>query len=105
MERLSAIENAINALIGPESLRREFFGHVKLVGTLYRAVKPDPAAIEFSGRMASIATLAIVIRAKLSPNPPDIATILKLIGGLLDDFITGIQVPRSFATSLLRPSK
>ncbi len=92
MERLSAIENAINALIGPDALRREFFGHEKFVGTLYRAVKPDPAAIEFSVRVAGIATLAAAIRAKLSPNPPDIATILKQIGELLDDSITGLQI-------------
>jgi type I restriction enzyme R subunit len=92
MERLSAIENAINALIGPDTLRREFFGQEKFVGTLYRAVKPDPAAIEFSVRMTGIATLAGAIRAKLSPNPPDIATILKQIGELLDDSITGMQV-------------
>jgi type I restriction enzyme R subunit len=92
MERLSAIENAINALIGTQSLRREFFGHETLVVTFYRAVKPDPSAIEFSVRMAGIATLAIAIRAKLSPNPPDIATILKHIGELFDDSITGIQV-------------
>ena len=92
MERLSAIENAINALIGPDSLRREFFGHEKFVGMLYRAVKPDQAAVEFSVRVAGIATLAGAIRAKLSPNPPDIATILKQIGELLDDSITGMQI-------------
>jgi len=92
MERLSAIEKAINALIGPDTLRREFFGHEKFVGTLYRAVKPDPAAIEFSVRATGIATLAAAIRAKLSPNPPDIATILKQIGELLDDSITGMQI-------------
>jgi type I restriction enzyme, R subunit len=92
MERLTAIENAINALIGPDSLRREFFGHEKFVTTLYRAVKPDPAAIEFSVRIAGIATLAGAIRAKLSPNPPDIATILQQIGGLLDESITGLTI-------------
>ena len=92
MERLSAIENAINALIGPDTVRRDFFGHEKFVGTLYRAVKPDPAAIEFSLRVAGIATLAGAIRAKLSPNPPDITTILKQIGELLDDSITGLQI-------------
>jgi len=99
MERLTAIENAINRLIGPDALRREFFGHEKLVDTLYRAVKPDPAAIDFSVRVSGIATLAAAIRAKLSPNPPDIATILKQIGELLDDSITGLQIleggPRS----------
>jgi type I restriction enzyme R subunit len=86
------VENAIDALIGPESLRREFFVHEKFVGTLYSAVKPDPAAIEFSLRISGIATLASAIRAKLSPNPPDIATILKQIGELLDDSITGLHI-------------
>jgi type I restriction enzyme R subunit len=66
MERLAAIENAINRLIVPDALRREFLSHEKFVGTLYRA--------------------------KLSPNPPDIATILKQIGELLDDSITGLQI-------------
>ena len=85
MERLAAVEDAINALIGPETMRRDFFGHDKFVGTLYRAVKPDPAVIEFSVRVAGISTLVAAIRAKLSPNPPDIATILKQIGEVLDD--------------------
>ncbi|MFN6138413.1 MAG: type I restriction endonuclease subunit R [Planctomycetota bacterium] len=92
MERLSAIENAIDALISPDDRRREFFGHDKYVGTLYRAVKPDPAAVEFSERVAGIATLAGAIRAKLCPNPPDIATILQQIGGVLDESITGLTI-------------
>lgn len=92
LERLAAVEDAINALIGPDTLRREFFGHEKFVGTLYRAVKPDVAAIEFSVRVTGIATLAAAIRAKLSPNPPDIATILQQIGGLLDESITGLTI-------------
>ena len=92
MERLAAIKDAIDALIGPDAVRRDFFGHEKFVGTLYRAVKPDPAAIEFSVRAAGIATLANAIRAKLSPNAPDIATILKQIGELLDDSITGLRI-------------
>lgn len=92
MEKLNALENAINALIGPDAVRREFFGHEKLVSTLYRAVKPDPAAIEFSTRIAGIVTLAGAIRAKLNPNPPDIATILQQIGGLLDNSITGLTI-------------
>ena len=48
LERLQRIEDALNALISPDSLRRDFFGHERLVGTLYRAVKPDPAALEFA---------------------------------------------------------
>ena len=89
MERLAEVENAINALIAPDSLRREFFGHERLVGTLYQAVKPDPIALEFAQRIAGIATLGAAIRAKLSPNPPDISAIMRQINGLLDDSITG----------------
>jgi type I restriction enzyme R subunit len=92
LELLEAVENAINALIAPESLRRDFLGHEQLVGTLYRAVKPDPVALEFAQRVAGIATLAAAIRAKLSPNPPDISTIMGQITGLLDDSITGLTI-------------
>lgn len=92
MERLAAIENAVDALIGPDAVRRDFLGHEKFVGTLYRAVKPDPAAIEFSIRVGGIATLAAAIRAKLSPNAPDIATIVNRIAGLLDESITGLTI-------------
>jgi type I restriction enzyme R subunit len=92
MEYLSAVDHAINALIGPDAVRRDFFGHEKLVGTLYRAVKPDAAAIEFSLRISGIATLAAAIRAKRSPNPPDITTILAEITGVLDESITGTTI-------------
>ena len=92
MERLSAVENAINALISPDALRSKFFGHEKLVTTLYRAVKPDPAAVEFAVRVAGINTIAATIQSILSPNPPDIATILKQIGEVLDDSITGLSI-------------
>jgi type I restriction enzyme R subunit len=92
LARLEAVESAINVLIAPESLRRDFFGHEQLVGTLYRAVKPDPAALEFAQRVAGIATLAAAIRAKLSPNPPDISTIVGQITGLLDESITGLTI-------------
>ena len=89
LERLQAVEDALNALISPDPLRRDFLGHERLVSTLYRAVKPDPAALEFAGRVAGLATLAEAIRAKLSPNPPDISQVMGSINGLLDESITG----------------
>jgi len=92
MQRLAAIEDAIDVLIGPDAIRRDFLGHEKLVGTLYGAVKPDPAAIAFSARVAGMATLAAAIRARLSPDPLDIATILQQISGLLDASITGHEI-------------
>jgi type I restriction enzyme, R subunit len=92
LERLAAVENAMDALIAPEARRRDFFGHEKLVVTLYRAVKPSPAAIEFAQRVAGIATLAAAIRAEINPNPPDISSILGQIAGLLDESIVGLTI-------------
>ncbi|HNL11164.1 MAG TPA: DUF3387 domain-containing protein, partial [Turneriella sp.] len=92
LERLAAVEDAVEALIAPESVRRDFFGHDQLVGTLFRAVKPDPAALEFAERVAGIATLSAAIRAKLSPDPPDITAILGQISELLDASIAGLSI-------------
>jgi type I restriction enzyme R subunit len=92
MQRLVAVEDAVDALISPDTTRRDFFGHEKYLMTLYRAIKPDPLAIEFSTRVAGIAMLAAAIRAKLNPNPPDISTILQEISGLLDTSISGLSI-------------
>src|SRR5207247_1775816 len=72
MARLQRVDDAVNALISPDPLRREFLGHERLVNTLYGAVKPDPAALEFAGRAACLAAIADGIRTKLNPNPADI---------------------------------
>ncbi len=92
MERLQYIEDAMNALISPDPLRRDFFSHQRLTSTFYNAVKPDPVALEFANRVACIATLAEAIRARLNPNPPDISQIMGEINGLLDESITGHEI-------------
>ncbi|MEO5334736.1 MAG: DUF3387 domain-containing protein, partial [Magnetococcus sp. YQC-5] len=92
MERLQRIEDAINALIAPDGVRREFFAHERLVATLYQAVKPDPVVLEFAGRVSSISTIATSIRAKLNPNPPDISQVMSGINALLDESITGMTI-------------
>ncbi len=92
MERLSRIQDGMNALISPDPLRRDFFAHERLVSTLYRAVKPDLSALEFASRVACLTTLAEAIRAKLNPNPPDISQVMGQINGLLDESITGHEI-------------
>ena len=92
IERLTAVENAVDALIGPDAVRRDFLSLEKAVETLYRAVKPDLAAIEFTHRVLGLSTLAGAIRAKLRPDAPDIADILKQIDELLDESITGVHI-------------
>ena len=92
LERLQRIEDALNALISPDPVRRDFLGHERLVATLYRAVKPDLAALEFAGRVACIGTIADAIRAKLNPNPADISEVMGDINTLLDRSVTGITI-------------
>jgi type I site-specific restriction-modification system R (restriction) subunit len=93
MERLQRMDEAVNALISPDPLRREYFSHERLVSTLYGAVKPDPTALEFAGRVACIAAIADAIRTKLNPNPADITEVMGDIGKLLDASITGVGMP------------
>ncbi|MBA2524955.1 MAG: type I restriction endonuclease subunit R [Pyrinomonadaceae bacterium] len=93
MERLQHLDDAVNALISPDLLRREFFGHERIVTTLYRAVKPDPSALEFAGSVACVVAIADAIRAKLNPNPADISEVMGDIGKLLDESITGVDMP------------
>jgi type I restriction enzyme R subunit len=95
MERLTRVDDSVNALISPDPLRRDFFAHERLVSTFYRAVKPDPSALAFSNCVACLTTLAEAIRAKLNPNPPDISQVMNAINGLLDASITGHEIRES----------
>lgn len=92
LERLQWIENAMNALISPDPLRRAFLGHERLVRRLYQAVKPDPAALEFGERVACLATLADSIHARLNPNKPDLSQVMGDINVLLDESILGHSI-------------
>ena len=92
LDRLQKIDDAVNALIAPDQVRQDFFAHERLVTTLYRAVKPDPVAIQFAGRVACISAIGDAIRAKLHPNPADISKIMGGINALLDQSITGVTM-------------
>lgn len=93
LKRLQRIADAVEALIAPDGVRKEFLAHEKLVGTLYNAVKPDPAVIEFTPRAYSLAAIAAAIRAKLNPNPADISDVMGGVAKLLDASITGVDMP------------
>ncbi|ARO87200.1 deoxyribonuclease HsdR [Nitrosospira lacus] len=95
IERLSHIEDGMNALISPDPLRRDFFAHERLVSTLYRAAKPDSSALEFAGKVACLSALVDTIRAKLNPNQPDISQVMGQINSLLDESITGHEIRQS----------
>ena len=100
IERLSLVADGIDALISPDPLRTDFLAQERLVKTLYSAVKPDRAALEFSSRAACLAALAEGIRAKLNPNPPDISRVMGQINDLLDASITGHEIGEAGAAVL-----
>lgn len=99
-ERLQSIEDAIDSLISPESLRRQLFGHERLVSTLYKAIKPDPAALEFFNIVVCLSTLVEAIRVRLNPNPPDISKIMGGISDILDESITGLAIRKEGPAAL-----
>ena len=92
LARLQRVQEALNSLISPDPVRRDFFGCERLVVRLYRAVKPDPAALEFAGRVACLGTIADAIRAKVNPNPADVSEVMGGINTLLDKSITGMTI-------------
>jgi type I restriction enzyme R subunit len=92
LTRLALIDDAVNALISPEALRKEFLAHARLVDALYRAVKPHPAAIEFMNRATCLGMLSDVIKQKLNPKPMDLRDVLASIDKVLDDSITGVSI-------------
>ena len=92
MQRLQLIDDAVEALIAPESLRQKFQEQQRLVQLLHAAIKPDPAAQEFAAAVGALNSIAASIRLKLNPNPPDITTVMGQIGQVLDQSITGIAI-------------
>ncbi len=99
-ERLQSIEDAIDSLISPDSLRRELFGHERLVSTLYKAIKPDPAALEFFNIVVCLSTLVEAIRVRLNPNPSDISKVMGGISDILDASITGLAIRKEGPAAL-----
>lgn len=92
MKRLECVNDAVNALISPDPLRREFFGHQRLVSMLYNAVKPDQAAIEFAGRVACLESISETIRSKTSTDPADISRVMGQVSAMLDESVTGLKI-------------
>ena len=86
--RVGAIQEAADKLMAPENLRRDFLSKAGLVGALYRAVKPDVAAIELAPRCGCI--LAIAERIRAIVDPPDISYVLQGIQELLDESIAAV---------------
>lgn len=80
-----AIQTAADRLMAPETIKRDFLALEALVSSLYRAVKPDPVAVEFAQRCGCLAAIAACIRNV--SEPPDISHVMQGIQNLLDESI------------------
>lgn len=80
-----AIQTAADRLMAPQTIKRDFLALEALASSLYRAVKPDPVAVEFAQRCGCLAAIAACIRNVT--EPPDISHIMQGIQNLLDESI------------------
>jgi type I restriction enzyme R subunit len=88
IDRLSNLADAVERLVTPDPLRREFLSHTDLVSILYRAVKPDPIAREFLERVMLLETLAGEIKRRTEPEKAgDVTAVMAAVGKLLDQSI------------------
>jgi type I restriction enzyme R subunit len=87
VERLAAIAEAVERLISPDTVRKEFLAMERLVTALYKAVMPDLVALEFSSRVRCMAIIADIIRERTGGDPADISKVMGDINRLLDESI------------------
>jgi type I restriction enzyme R subunit len=88
IERLTFLADAVNALISPDPLRKEFLVHARLIHTLFQAVKPDPAVVEFISCISCLTTIADAIREKTGEGrPANISDMLIRVNHVLNESI------------------
>jgi type I restriction enzyme R subunit len=96
LQRIEAIDEAVNAVISPDQVRNDFIAHQRYVRTLYTALKPDRTAVEFSGINALLTLLAASIWEQLHPDgPADISGVMEEINTVLDTSIKGVAITDS----------
>ncbi|MEW6542111.1 MAG: HsdR family type I site-specific deoxyribonuclease [Nitrospirota bacterium] len=87
-ERVQLIGEAVEALVSPDPLRKEFLAHERLVRTLFQAVKPDPVVLECLSLVSCLGTIADAIRERTGEGrPADITAVLDKVNLLLDQSI------------------
>ncbi|MDZ4855274.1 MAG: type I restriction endonuclease subunit R [Nitrospirota bacterium] len=95
LERLTKIVDAVECLISPDPLRKDFLAQERWVWTLFQAVKPDPAVLKFSSRVACLTTIAETIRERTGEGPADISTVMTDLNKILDASVAadGFHIP------------
>jgi len=90
LPRLALIAKAIEVLVAPDMLRREFGQYAGAVTKAYKALLPDERAAPYLKPVAVFHMLAEAVRAKL--GPVDISEIQAKIAELLDEKLEGVAI-------------
>ena len=80
--RIELIDDAVEALVVNEEVKRRFLDLANTTGRLYKAVLPDPAAQSFAADVMPVSVIARKIR-DLTP-PADISLVMQQVEELLD---------------------
>lgn len=99
LDRLAKIADAIESLISPDPLRKDFLAQERWVQTLFQAVKPDPSVLEFSSWVACLAAIAESIRERTGEGPADISAVMADLKKILDESVAadGFHIPQGKA--------
>jgi type I restriction enzyme, R subunit len=97
LDRLTKIADAVECLTSPDPLRKDFLAHERWVHTLFQAVKPDPAVLECSGRVACLTIIAETIRERTGEGPADISAVMTDLNKILDASVAadGFHIPQT----------
>ena len=88
LDKVGLIGDAVEALISPDPLRKQFLAHERVVRTLFQAIKPDPAVLKFYSRIYCLTTIADEIRLRTGGGEPvDISAVMAKVNELLDESI------------------
>ena len=87
MEKLKAIGDAVNELISPDTMRKDFLAKEKLTRALFDAVKPDSIVSAYVSRVNCLSIIANEIRMRTGEGSADISEIMSGIRKLLDESI------------------
>jgi type I restriction enzyme R subunit len=83
--RVGLLDDAVEALVISEEVKRRYLDLANNLQRLYKAVLPDPSAREFAAEVSPVQVIADKIRA-LTP-PADISQVIQQVEGLLDQSI------------------
>jgi type I restriction enzyme R subunit len=91
-QRQARIKEAAEAVLGHDDEKREFLRLTAQAWQLFKAILPDPAALEHRWTMVAIQVIAQTVRHLGQPDQKDISAVIAEIERLIDEAISGVAI-------------